>query len=193
MPLLKKVSLSSTMAAQCLFAGLLATTQAQAARIPDYFFKEWTVSKNCTEQHAGLGAEAASGLKFRISRQTTAAGSYVFQAIDNGTSKWAANWNGLKLEYRPGTRLTTVPADFECIPGEEASSPFLAMSGFAQATEPYYEAEHYYGIARIHGELEHILIFPRSSGTGPSAIIVIQSVNAPSSLKLDTDGVIHTQ
>lgn len=193
MPLLKKVSLSSAIAAQCLFAGLLAATQAQAARIPDYFFKEWTVSKNCTEQHAGLGAQAAKGLKFRISPQTTAEGSYVFQAIDNGTSKWAANWNGLKLEYRPGTRLSTVPADFECIPGEEASSPFLAMSGYAQATEPYYEAEHFYGIARIHGELEHILIFPRSAASGPGAIIVVQSVNAPGSVKLDTDGVIHTQ
>lgn len=193
MSLFKKVSLSSTVAAQCLFAGLLATTQAQAARIPDYFFKEWTVSKNCTEQHAGLGAEAAAGLKFRVSRQTETEGSYVFQAIDNGPSKWAPNWNGMKLQYRPGPKLTTVPADFECIPGQEASSPFLAMSGYAQATEPYYEAEHFYGIARIHGELEHILIFPRNSGTGPGAIIVIQSVNAPSRMQLDTDGVIHTQ
>lgn len=193
MSLLKKVSLSSAIAAQCLFAGFLAATPAAAAQIPDYFFKEWTVSKNCTEAHAGLGAQADVGLKFRVTRETAADGSYVFQAIDNATSKWAANWDGLRLEYRPGTKLTSVPADFECIPGQEASSPFLAMSGFAQATEPYYEPEHFYGIARINGELEHILIFPRNSSTGPAAIIVIQSVNAPGSVKLDSDGVIHTQ
>lgn len=193
MSVFKKVSLSSAIAAQCLLAGVLGAPQAQAARIPDYFFRQWTVSKNCTEQHAGLGAQVNVGLKFKIARQTTEEGSYVFQAIDGTKSKWAANWNGIKLEYRPGTKLTSVPADFECIPGQEASQPFLAMSGFAQASEPYYEAEHFYGIARIRGEWEHILIFPRNSATGPSAIIVIQSVNAPGAVKLDSDGVIHNQ
>jgi hypothetical protein len=193
MSLFKKSSLSLATATLCLLAGLLATTQAQAAQIPDYFFKQWTVSKNCAEQHAGLGAQADAGLQFRVSQRPAADGSYVLQAIDNAPSKWAANWNGMRLEYRPGTKLTTVPADFECIPGQEASSPFLAMSGYAQATEPYYEAEHFYGIARIHGELEHILIFPRSSVTGPSAIVVIQSVNTPGSVQLDTDGIIYTE
>jgi hypothetical protein len=193
MSLLKRSFLSSAVAAQCLFAALVATTQAQAAQIPDYFFKEWTVAKNCTEQHAGLAARAEAGLKFRIARDNAQADSYVFQALDNGQSKWAANWNGMKLEYRPGSKLTTVPADFECIPGQESSSPFLAMSGFAQASEPYYEPQHWYGIAQIHGQMEHVLIFPRDSSTGPSAIIVIQSVTAPSSIKLDDDGVIHAQ
>jgi hypothetical protein len=193
MSLLKKVSVSSAIAAQCLFAGLLAATPAQAARIPDYFFKEWTVSKNCTEQHAGLAAQADVGLRFRIARQISDDGSYVFQAIDNATSKWATNWNGVRLQYRPGTKLTSVPADFECIPGQEASSPFLAMSGFAQASEPYYEPAHFYGVAKIRGELEHILIFPLDSSAGPGAIIVIQSVNAQGSVQLDQDGVIHAQ
>jgi hypothetical protein len=193
MPLFKKISLSSAIAAQCLFASLLATTEAQAARIPDPFFKEWTVSKNCTEQHAGLAAHADVGLKFKIARDTSDEGSYVFQAIDNAMSKWSVNWNGIKLQFRPGTKLTSVPADFECIPGQEASSPFLAMSGFAQATEPYYEPEHFYGIARIHGELEHVLVFLVNKSTGPAAIIVMQSVNTPGSIKLDSDGVIHNQ
>jgi hypothetical protein len=191
MPLFKKLSLSSAIAAQCLFAGLLATTQAQAAGISEHFFKEWTVSKNCTEQHAGLAAKADVGLKFKIAREDD--GSYVFQAIDNAKSKWARNWNGIPLQFRAGTKLTSVPADFECIPGQEASSPFLAMSGFAQATEPYYESEHFYGLAKIHGELEHVLVFLVEKSTGPTAIIVMQSVNTPGSIKLDTDGVIHNQ
>jgi hypothetical protein len=191
MSLLKKISLSSTVAAQCLFAGLLAATQAQAASIPNALLKEWTVSKNCSEQHAGLAARVDSGLKFQVI--ATQDGGYVFKAVDNGSSKWAANWNGVRLEYRPGSKLTSVPADFECIPGQEASSPFLAMSGFAQAAEPYYEPAHLYGLARIHGELEHILVFFVDSGAKPTAIIVMQSVNTPGSVKLDSDGVIHSQ
>ena len=71
MSLFKKASLSSVLAAQCLFAGLAVTTQAQAAQIPDYFFKGWTVAKNCTEQHAGLAARAEAGLKFLITPDTS--------------------------------------------------------------------------------------------------------------------------
>ena len=193
MSFFKKASLSSAVAAQCLIAGLGLTTPVQAADIPDYFFSQWTVSKNCTEQHAGLAARAQAGLKFKIAKAAAEDGGYVFQAVDNAQSKWAANWNGMKLEYRAGTPLTTVPADFECIPGQEASSPFLAMSGFAQASEPYYEQEHWYGIAKIQGQLEHVLIFPRHSSSGPSAIIVMESVNSATAVKLDDDGVIHAQ
>ncbi|HVO45186.1 MAG TPA: hypothetical protein VMT29_02515 [Steroidobacteraceae bacterium] len=194
MSLFQKASLTSALAAQCVIAAVAASSPAQAAGIPEYFFKEWTVAKNCTEQHAGLAARVQAGLKFRITRDSAdETGSYVFQAVDAGAQRWAANWNGLKLQYRAGTKMGTVPADFECIPGQEASSPFLAMSGFAQASEPYYEQQHWYGLARIHGQLEHILIFPRDASTGPGAIIVMQSVNAPGTIKLDDDGVIHTQ
>jgi hypothetical protein len=189
----RKASLPAAVAAQCLFAGLAATSQAQAGQIPDYFFSEWTVATNCTEQHAGLAASAATGLQFQITRDTSADGNYFFQALDNDQAQWAANWNGMKLVYRPGTQLTTVPADFECIPGQESSSPFLAMSGFAQASEPYYEQEHWYGLANIQGQLEHVLIFPRNASTGPAAIIVMESVNAPGTVQLDDDGVIHAQ
>jgi hypothetical protein len=191
--LIKKASVSAALAAQCLIAGLAAATQAHAAQIPDYFFKQWTVAKNCTEQHAGLAARVAAGLKFTVAPDSANEGGYVFVAQDVGQQHWAANWNGMKLEYRPGTKMSTVPADFECIPGQEATSPFLAMSGYAQASEPYYQQQHWYGIARIQGQLEHVLIFPREASTGPTAIIVMQSVNSPSTVQLDDDGVIHTQ
>jgi hypothetical protein len=123
----------------------------------------------------------------------TADGSYVVEAENTGSLRWAANWNGIKLQYRPGTSMSTLPADFECIPGQEATSPFLAMSNYAQATEPYYEQAHWYGIAKIHGQLEHVLIFARDTSTGPRAVIVLQSVTAPSSVQLDDNGVLHMQ
>src|SRR5882724_6170391 len=138
MPFSRKAILASAIA-PCL-VGALTGTPAQAGTIPDYFFKEWTVSKNCTEQHAGFAASVQSGLKFKVTRDAqTADGAYVFQAQDAGQQRWATNWNGMKLEYRAGTQMTTVPADFACIPGQEATSPFLAMSNYAQATEPFYE------------------------------------------------------
>jgi len=187
----RNVILASAIAVQCL-VGSLAGSPAQAADIPDNFFQEWTVSKNCTEQHAGLAARVAKGLKFRISRDTKAAdGSYVFQTENTGQQRWNANWGGIKLQYRPGPEMKTLPADFECIPGQEASSSFLAMSNYAQATEPQYEQGHWYGLARIHGQLEHILIFPSTSASGPKAVIVMQSVTASNSIQLDDNGVIH--
>jgi hypothetical protein len=195
MSLTQKTTFASFLAAQCLVASLAGAPQAQAqtSSIPDYFFKEWTVSKNCAEAHSGLVANVVSGLKFKITRDTTADGSYVFQAEDSATQKWAANWNGIKLEYRPGTPMTTVPADFECIPGQESSSPLFAMSGYAQASEPYYEQQHWYGLATIHGQQEHVLVFARNAKGPSSAIIVLESVNAPSTVKLDDNGAITSE
>jgi len=192
MPFSRKPILSSLIAIQCLVAALAGAPPARADTIPDYFFTEWTVTKNCTEQHAGLAARVETGLKFKITRDSQAAdGSFVFEAQDSGQKQWAANWNGMKLQFRPGTDMTTLPADFECIPGQEATSPFLAMSNYAQATEPYYEQAHWYGIAKLHGQLEHVLIFPRNAASGPRAVIVLQSVTSPSSVKLDDNGVLH--
>jgi hypothetical protein len=189
----RKTFLSTAAAAQCLVAAL-AGAPARADTIPDYFFTEGTVSQNCAEQHAGLAARVQTGLKFRISRDSQAEdGSYLFQAVSSSQQSWAANWDGLKLVYRAGSEMTTVPADFECIPGQEASSPFLAMSNYAQATEPYYEQAHWYGLAKIQGQLEHILIFPRNSASGPAAGIVMQSVVAPTAVQLDDNGVIFIQ
>jgi len=191
MPFSRKAFLAIAIATQCL-VGALAGTPARAATIPEYFFKEWTVATNCTEAHAGLAAQVAAGLKFKISADTLAAdGSYVFEAEDVGQQHWAANWNGMKLEYRAGTEMKTLPADFECIPGQEASSPFLAMSNYAQASEPFYEHRHWYGVAKIHGQMEHILIFPSNAATGPTAVILMQSVNSPGTVQLDDNGVIQ--
>jgi hypothetical protein len=186
----RKVALSLALATQLCLAGIGANSPAHAAgAIPDYFFKEWTVSKNCVEAHAGLAARVQAGLKFKIA--ASEGGGYEFVAENTGAGQWAANWNGLQLLYRPGTPMTTLPADFECIPGQESSSSFLAMSGFAQSAEPQYAQEHWYGLAKIHGQLEHVLIFPRNI-TGPaSVVIVLESVNAPGTVQLDDDGVVH--
>jgi hypothetical protein len=191
----RKVPLSLALAAQLCLACLASSPPASAgAAIPDYFFKEWTVTKNCVEAHAGLAARVQAGLKFKISRDSAGEdGGYSFTAENNSSAKWAANWNGIKLAYRPGPAMTSLPADFECIPGAESSSPFLAMSGFAQSAEPFYEQEHWYGLAKIHGQLEHVLIFPRNTSGPSSVVIVLQSVNSPSTVQLDDDGVFHGQ
>ena len=54
----RKLILASAITVQCL-VGSLAGSPARAADIPDNFFQEWTVSKNCTEQHAGHIEERA--------------------------------------------------------------------------------------------------------------------------------------
>jgi hypothetical protein len=193
MPFSRKLVLTSAVAVQCLIATLAGAPARAASAIPAYFFKEWTVAKNCTEQHAGLAARVATGLKLKISANSVDGDSGYVQAEDVGSNHWAANWNGMKLQYRAGSAIQTLPADFECIPGQEATSPFLAMSNYAQSTEPYYEQAHWYGLTRIHGQLEHVLIFPRNSSTGPAAVIVMQSVVAPGAVRLDDNGVIHMQ
>jgi hypothetical protein len=187
----RKIALSLALAAQFGLASLGANAPARAGALPDYFLGEWTVTKNCTEAHAGLAGRVDAGLKFKIS--PAADGSYVFVAEDAARGRWAANWNGLQLVYRPGTQMASLPADFECVPGAESSSPFLAMSGYAQSAEPYYEQEHWYGLAKIHGQLEHVLIFPRNVTGAASVVIVMQSVNSPSTVQLDDDSVIHGQ
>jgi len=188
----RKLLLSTYAAAQCLIVSLGTTAPAQAAAsIPSYFFSEWTVTANCAEAHAGLAAKVDTGLKYRISPATLVPdGSYAFEAENSAQTQWAANWNGVKLQYRPGTQMTTVPADFECLPSGQSTSPFLAMSGFAVAAEPYYEQEHWYGLARIQGQWEHILIFPRPTTGAASALIMLVSVSAPGTITLDDDGLI---
>jgi len=188
----RKLLLSTHAAAQRLIVSLTASAPTHAAAtIPGYFFSEWTVTVNCTEPHAGLAARVAAGLKYRISQAPLATdGSYVLEAQNTAQAQWAANWNGVKLQYRPGTRMTTLPADFECLPSGQSTSPFLAMSGFAVAAEPYYDQEHWYGLAKIQGQWEHILIFPRPTTGTAAAIIMLVSVNAPGTITLDDDGLI---
>ena len=194
----RKLSLAAFAAAQCLFIGLAATTPARAADVPQYFFSQWTVTANCTEAHAGLAARVQPGLQFKISSDSLAAdGSYTLQAINAAGQQWATEWNGVKLEYRAGTPMTTVPADFECVAGSEASStaasPFLAMSGYVQTAEPQYAQQHWYGLAKIHGQLEHVLIFPRPGKGDNSAIIVLQSASSSGNVVLDDNGVVNSR
>ena len=195
----RKLSLTTFVAAQCLFVGLVATAPARAANvIPPYFFSTWTVTANCAEAHAGPAARVQSGLQFQISSNSLAAdGSYTLQTINAAGQQWASEWAGVKLEYRPGTPMTTVPADFTCVAGSEAAStaasPFLAMSGYVQTAEPQYAQQHWYGIARIHGQLEHVLIFPRPTTGENSAIIVLQSASASSNVVLDDNGIINSR
>jgi hypothetical protein len=179
--------------AQCLIATLAVASAAQAGTVPTYFFKQFTVSSNCAEANAGLAAQVASGLKFQVTAGSGSDASYLFVATNVGQAQWAPNWNGMKLVYRAGIQMTTLPADFECIPGQEASSSFLAMSGYSVSAEPYYEQEHWYGLANIQGQLEHVLIFPQNTASGTSAVIVMQSASTGAAVQLDDNGVIHAE
>lgn len=193
----RKLSLAIFAATQCVFAALIAAAPARANEaIPSYFFSQWTVKSNCTEANAGPATRVLPGLKFKISNESTD-GTYTLEAINTGGKRWASEWNGVKLEYRAGTKMTTVPADFECVAGAESSSasssPLLAMSGYVQTVEPQYSYEHFYGLVKIHGQLEHVLIFPRDAKGGTSAaIIVLESASTGSSVSLDDNGVINS-
>jgi hypothetical protein len=191
----RKFSLTAFAAAQCLVVGLAATAPVQAAEIPQYFFSQWTVTSNCTEASAGPAARVQTGLQFKIAASPAADGSYTLQAVNTAGKQWASAWNGLKLAYRAGTKMTTIPADFECVAGAESSSasasPLLAMSGYVQTAEPQYAQQHWYGVASIHGQLEHVLIFPRDAQGETSAIIVLESASNASNVSLDDNGVIN--
>jgi hypothetical protein len=192
----RKLSLTTFAATQCVFAALVAAAPVHAAdTIPSYFFSQWTVKSNCTEANAGLATRVQPGLKFKITNES-ADGTYTLQTINTDGKQWANEWNGVKLEYRAGTKMTTVPADFECVAGSEASSasasPLLAMSGYVQTAEPQYTFEHFYGLANIHGQMEHVLIFPRDAAGGTSAVIVLESASTGSSVNLDDNGVINS-
>lgn len=190
----RRISLVGFAAAQCVFASLMAATPARAAQIPQYFFSQWTVTANCTQAQAGPAVRVQAGLQFKISQ--SADGTYTLQTINASGKQWASEWQGVKLTYRAGTKMSSVPADFECVAGSEAasasSSPFLAMSGYVQTVEPQYAQEHWYGLAKIHGQYEHVLIFPREVKGDNSAIIVLQSATADSNVVLDDDGVISS-
>lgn len=191
----RKLSLTTFAATQCLIFGLAATAPARAAEIPSYFFSQWTVTSNCTEANAGPAARVQPGLQFKIAPNSGAGGSYTLQTINSAGQQWATEWNGVKLVYRAGSKMTVVPADFACVAGSEqssaSSSPLLAMSSYVQTAEPQYEHQHWYGLAKIHGQLEHVLIFPRDAQGETSAIIVLESASTSTTLDLDDNGVIN--
>ena len=176
-----------------MMASIQTKSEAQTVSgIPDYFFSTWTVNRDCTEAHAGRGSgHTLPGSQFSVVRSESSDGvSYSLQPVDKPGLSWSRGWKSVKLEYRAGTPLSSIPADFECIPGEEASQPFLAQSGFAVSAEPYYGQEHWYGTVQIHGQKHHLLIFPRNVQGADSAAIVLIDADAGGNLQLDTDGTI---
>ena len=187
MPRVVPVVLFST--ALSLMASIQTKSEAQVASdIPNYFFSTWTVDRDCTEAHAGNGAHTLPGSQFRVVR--SADSTYTLQSIDKPGLRWSKGWKNVKLEYRAGTAMKSIPADFECVPGQEASQPFLAQSGFSVSPEPYYGQEHWYGSVQIHGEKHHLLIFPRNAKGLDSAAIVLVDADAGDNLQLDTGGTI---
>jgi hypothetical protein len=179
-------------AALSLMASIQTKSEAQTpSGVPDYFFSTWTVNRDCTEVHAGTGGHTIPGSQFRVVRGQAADGvTYTLQALDKPGLKWTKGWKNVQLEYRAGTRLQSIPADFECVPGEEASQPFLAQSGFVVSGEPFYPQEHWYGTVMIHGQKHHLLIFPRNVKGADSAAILLIDADAGGNLQLDGDGTI---
>ncbi len=167
---------------------------AQAA-VPGYFFSQWTVKSNCIEQGFDPAEQTQVGLQFFISPASLSAdgSSYGFEPINNATQVWPDGWSELALQYRPGTQMTNVPADFACIPGQPSSSGLLAMSNYTQSAEPYYAYEHWYALGTLHGEPHHFLIFPRNVVGADSAIIVLLDAGANGNVQLDQDGTIHSE
>jgi hypothetical protein len=173
--------------ALCLVAATQPKT-ASAATIPDYFFKAWTVNRDCTEAHSGGLGHTIPGLQFKVTRDSGDGESYSLQPVNNAKGRWARGWQSVKLSYRAGAPMSAIPADMECVPGQEDASPFLAQSGFSSSAEPYYGYEHWYGQVTIHGAKHHLLVFPNAS-SGSAAIVLID-VDAAGNLQLDHNGTI---
>jgi hypothetical protein len=176
-------------------ASLLTLSPATFAdpAIPAYFFSTWTISKDCSEQHAGRLGHVQTGLRFAIEADSSDGMTFALKPIDVNRKAWPGIWQKVRLEYRAGTRMTSIPADFECVPGEESASPYLAMSNYSHTPEPSYEFEHWYGVLLIHGEPHHVLIFPREGKGESSALIMIQDVDSGDSIQLDHNGIIHSE
>jgi hypothetical protein len=169
-------------------------TPVAAQSIPAYFFQQWTVQTNCIQAGFNPSEQTTPGLQFVISAASVSAdaSTYGFTPINTANQSWPDGWAELALQYRPGVAMTTVPADFACIPGEPSSSALLAMSNFTQSAEPYYEYEHWYALGMLAGEPHHFLIFPRNVQGADSSIIVLLDAGTDGSVVLDQDGTIHS-
>jgi hypothetical protein len=146
------------------------------------------------QEHAGPAGHMKLGQKFRMTQPLSKdyGQSYSLKSLDTQNRLLGGSWSNVNLEFRAGRKMSRVPADFECIPGEAASSPFLALGNYSSSAEPWYEYEHWYARVTIHGEPHHLLIFPRAVTGEDSAIIVLQDADAGDSLTLDHNGTIHT-
>jgi hypothetical protein len=188
-------TLLPTVAVFLTITAIQSVAQAQSAAVPAYFFKQWSVQSNCAEQGADPTAHTQVGLQYVIAPASVSADglSFSFEAINSDTQSWPDGWADLTLQYRAGTQMTSIPADFACIPGAAASSSLLAMSNYTQSAEPYYEYEHWYGLGTIHGEPHHVLIFPRDVDGTDSAVIVLLDAGTDGTVQLDQDGTIHNE
>lgn len=165
-----------------------------ASSVPEYFFGTWTVARDCTEAHAGSGRHTVPGAQYRIVRSTVdGVPTYSLQGVDKPGFRWPRGWKNVTLEYRAGPALQTIPADFECIPGEEENSAFLAQSGFSVSPEPYYAEAHWVGKVQIHGETHHVLVFPRNLHGPESAVMLLIDADAGDNLQLDTGGTMISE
>jgi hypothetical protein len=173
---------------------LISPATAQTSNIPAYFFQQATVTKNCIQAGFNPSEQTSPGLRFVISPASVSPDgtSYGFTPVNSANQTWPDGWVELALQYRAGIAMTSVPADFACVPGEPASSALLAMSNFTQSGEPYYPYEHWYALGTIAGEPHHFLIFPRNVVGADSAIIVLLDAGTDGSVVLDQDGTIHT-
>ncbi len=179
-----------SVSAFCLMAGASGPAAADDG-IPDYFFKEWTISRDCTAPRGPRG-HTRDGLKLRVTRDVVSEDgqTYTLEAIDANGEVITSEWNGVDLQYRPGQKMDRIPASFECVPGQEHTHPILSMSGYSQLSEPWYEYEHWYGLVELHGELHHALIFPRDARGPASAVIVLHDVTSADDIQLDHNGTI---
>jgi hypothetical protein len=177
-----------------ILTSVLMATPVAAQSIPAYFFQQWTVQTNCIQAGFNPSEQTTPGLQFVISAASVSAdaSTYGFTPINTANQSWPDGWAELALQYRPGVAMTTVPADFACIPGEPSSSALLAMSNFTQSAEPYYEYEHWYALGMLAGEPHHFLIFPRNVQGADSSIIVLLDAGTDGSVVLDQDGTIHS-
>jgi hypothetical protein len=175
-------------AAACLL--FTVSPNAAAPTIPDYFFNDWTVTQNCAA--SGAPVHVVSGLKFYIWRSTANANAtrYALLTVNTGNQQWPAGWKKIQVEFRPGTRMTSLPSEFECMPGEEAGSSSLGRTEHSTSAEPYYEFEHWYGLADLQGERHHVLVFVRADAPS-KVVIVLHDADAGDGVHLDHDGTIH--
>src|SRR3569833_271154 len=126
----RSASLLLSLAAGCLISGATLVARADTAPgIPAYFFKQWNVTKDCSTDHGVPATHVSLGQKFQMTSAATSLDGRAFRlkSLDSKNHVLAGAWGNVNLQFRPGEKMTAVPADFECVPGEEDSSPFLAL------------------------------------------------------------------
>lgn len=161
-----------------------------ADNVPGYFFRSWTVSADCTAAH-GPTTHVKTGLKIGIAVAAADQTGTTYKVTATDSTLGDIDWKTVTLEYRAGAKLSKIPADFECVPGSEASSPFLAASNYAVSAEPWYEYEHWYAKVNIHGQDHHLIIFPREQKGRSGAVMVLQDASTGDLVRLNHNGMIH--